>query len=146
MMYQSTKLFQYFSAAFRQPNAGSHCKLLHGYGLSIRVTFEAETLDARNWVVDFGGLKDLKAEFESIFDHKTLVAANDPDLEFFRLMETRGICELTILPAVGIEYFARHACSSAQRWLQRNNFSGRVRVAQVEVFEHLINSAIYKPS
>jgi 6-pyruvoyl-tetrahydropterin synthase len=37
-----------------------HCSLLHGYSIGIKLIFESETLDDRNWVMDFGGLKAFK--------------------------------------------------------------------------------------
>ena len=75
MTYISTKTYGHdigLSCAFRQWKAESHCKYLHGYSLSITFRFMANELDYRNWVVDFGGLKDLKATLEDYFDHKTL--------------------------------------------------------------------------
>ena len=45
------------STAFRQWKTDSHCKLIHGYSLGFRFIFEAETLDNRNWVYDFGNLE-----------------------------------------------------------------------------------------
>jgi len=42
-MFQSTKLFDGFSCVFRQWKAeGTHCRFLHGYGVSFRVWFEGE--------------------------------------------------------------------------------------------------------
>ena len=70
--YFSTKCYGHnigLSAVFRQPLAHSHCKLLHGYSLSFKFTFGCDELDERNWVVDFGGLKPLKAWLEETFDH-----------------------------------------------------------------------------
>ena len=59
-MYKSTKLFDGFSCCFRQWKAETtHCKYLHGYGVSFRVTFDGR-LDHRNWVWDFGGMKRAK--------------------------------------------------------------------------------------
>ena len=56
MSYRSTKVFDGFSTVFRQWKAeGTHCRFLHGYGISFKVTFEGE-LDNRNWVWDFGGM------------------------------------------------------------------------------------------
>ena len=47
-MFKSTKLFDGFSCCFRQWKAETtHCRFLHGYGVSFRVTFEGE-LD-RDW-------------------------------------------------------------------------------------------------
>lgn len=68
-IYRSTKTFGHecgFSVAFRQWRAESHCRLLHGYALAFKFTFEAEELDVRNWVVDFGALKSLKGILEAL--------------------------------------------------------------------------------
>ena len=63
--FKSTKTYKSskgFSCCFRQWKADSHCKYLHGYSLEISIQFEALNLDKRNWVVDFGGLKELEKE------------------------------------------------------------------------------------
>ena len=58
--FRSTKVFDGYSTVFRQWKAeGTHCRFLHGYGVSLRVWFEGE-LDERNWVWDFGGMKRAK--------------------------------------------------------------------------------------
>ena len=64
--YYSTKTYGHeegLSCMFRQPLAThSHCSLLHGYALSFSFKFGCNHLDDKNWVVDFGDLKDLKAK------------------------------------------------------------------------------------
>ena len=41
--YISTKVFDGYSTVFRQWRAeGTHCKFLHGYGVSLKVWFEGE--------------------------------------------------------------------------------------------------------
>ena len=62
------------SAAFRQWGAESHCRFIHGYSLEFEFVFGAHELDENNWVVDFGGLKELELWLRQNFDHKTLVA------------------------------------------------------------------------
>src|SRR5688500_7012818 len=77
MTYLSTKTYGHevgFSCAFRQWRAASHCSLIHGYALSIAITFEAEQLDDNNWVVDFGGMGSFKEWLTQTFDHTLLVA------------------------------------------------------------------------
>lgn len=110
MAYLSTKTYGHevgLSATFRQWRAKSHCRLLHGYSLSFRFEFEANMLDDKNWVVDFGDLKELRAILEGTFDHKTVVAADDPELEWFREAARRGLADVVVLPAVGCEKSCR---------------------------------------
>ena len=83
-MFSSTKIIELGSCAFRQPQATSHCRFIHGYRLVGKFWFGANELDENNWVVDFGGLKDLKKKLEEHFDHTTVIADNDPALESFK--------------------------------------------------------------
>ena len=91
MTYYSTKTYGHnigLSAVFRQPNADhSHCHLLHGYSLAFKFTFGCKDLDNKNWAVDFGGLKPLKAWLEDHFDHKLALDKDDPHMEKFKELE-----------------------------------------------------------
>lgn len=149
--FKSTKLFDGFSCVFRQWKAeGTHCRFLHGYGISFRVWFEGE-LDGRNWVWDFGGMKrakgtidgmNPKAWMDYMFDHTTLVAKDDPELAGFRIMDAQGLIQLRLLPAVGAEQFAKFIFEKVDAFVQEET-EGRVRVAKVEFMEHDRNTAIY---
>ena len=151
-MYQSTKLFDGFSCCFRQWKAETtHCRFLHGYGVSFRVTFEGD-LDHRNWVWDFGGMKRAKtlidnmqpkAWMDYMFDHTVIVAKDDPKLETFQAMEVLGIIQLRIVEATGAEKFSEFIYNKLNEFVQIETQS-RVRVAQVEFMEHGKNTAIYK--
>ncbi|ARU05657.1 6-pyruvoyl tetrahydrobiopterin synthase [Comamonas serinivorans] len=146
MSYRSTKTYGHevgLSVAFRQWRAASHCRLLHGYSLAFRFEFEAHALDERHWVVDFGGLKPLKAMLEATFDHKTVVAADDPEIAWFEEAARRGLLELVVLPGVGCEKFAEHVHGLATAWMRAQGLSPRCRLVSVEVKEHGANSAIY---
>lgn len=146
MMYYSTKTYTHsagLSCAFRQWRADSHCRFLHGYALSFKITFAAERLDDRNWVMDFGGLKDIKLWLEMMFDHKTLVAADDPQLDAFATLAQQDIIELIIVPATGCEAFAKLVYCYVEKWLLSKGMNSRVCVYSVEVHEHEGNSAIY---
>lgn len=147
-MFRSTKTFGHdlgISCAFRQWRADSHCAKLHGYALSFRIEFEATELDGRNWVVDFGGLKELRAEVQALFDHKTVIAADDPQRKWFEEGSFRGTVDLVVLPSVGCERFALAVYDLATAWLERQQLSPRCRVVSVEAREHGANSAIYQP-
>ena len=145
-MYRSTKTFGHeigLSACFRQWKAESHCKLLHGYALAIRLEFEAEELDVRNWVVDFGSLKSLKQWFQDTFDHKLLVAEDDPKLAQLLALQKLGLADIVVVPACGCEKFAELIFQCVEVWLSDNGYAPRCKIARVEVSEHGANSAIY---
>lgn len=143
--YRSTKKFGHsagLSCCFRQFKADSHCRFLHGYALAVKIEFEAIHLDDRNWVVDFGALTTIKAKLEAMFDHKTVVADNDPHIEWFLYGHRLGVIDLVTVHQVGCEAFAEMISVWARRFLIQENLNERVRVAQVEVSEHEGNSAI----
>jgi 6-pyruvoyltetrahydropterin/6-carboxytetrahydropterin synthase len=146
MSYRSTKTFGHelgLSACFRQWRAESHCRFLHGYALAVRVEFEADELDVRNWVVDFGSLKGFKDMLERTFDHKLLVAEDDPHLDELTQLAGLGLANPVVVPATGCEAFARIIYDYTKVWLLDNGYRPRVRVVSVEVKEHGANSAIY---
>lgn len=147
-MYYSTKMYGHeigLSCAFRQWRAhDSHCKFLHGYALAIKIVFAAEELDVRNWVVDFGGLKSFKQLLENTFDHKTLVASDDPKFFLFQTLEAEGLIQMVEVEKAGCEAFAELIHSCATTWLYDNGYGDRVHVHSVEVKEHGANSAIYQ--
>jgi len=146
--FYSTKRYGHevgLSACFRQWRADSHCRHLHGYALSVEFVFAADTLDDRNWVVDFGGLKQLRTTLEAAFDHKTVVAADDPHMEWFVEGAERGVLDLVVMPHVGCEMFAEHAGRLAEYWLDDNRLTDRVRLVSCEVREHGANGAVWEP-
>lgn len=148
MTYRITKTFGHdrgLSACFRQWRADSHCAKMHGYALSVQVVLEAATLDHRNWVYDFGNLKHYEKWLKSQFDHKTLVAEDDPHLFLFRELHDNNIIDLVILPRVGCESFARHCYTKMAMFLVDSEVYNRVRVVSVTVAEHGSNSATFIP-
>jgi 6-pyruvoyltetrahydropterin/6-carboxytetrahydropterin synthase len=68
--------------------------------------FGTDDLDTRNWVADYGGLKELKSVLQGQFDHTLLVAEDDPELEMFKELEKRNMARLTVLPRLGCEGLA----------------------------------------
>ena len=142
---KSSKTFvhsQGLSCAFRQWRAESHCRFIHGYALQIYIEFEAINLDERNWVVDFGSLKSLKGILEVNFDHKLLVAGDDPEIAMFEEMERKGLAQVIVwAEGVGCEKFAMAIIEVVESWLKDNGYAPRVRVSKVTVSEHEGNSA-----
>ena len=150
--FQSSKVFDGFSTCFRQWKAeGTHCKFLHGYGISFKVDFEGE-LDHRNWVWDFGGMKRAKNKIDGkspkhwmdyMFDHTVVVAKDDPMLDLFEMMDREDIIQLRIIPQVGAEQFAKFLFDKLNNFVQEET-NGRVKVTKVEFREHDKNTASYQ--
>lgn len=142
IVYGSTKQWARISSTtFRQWKADSHCSLDHGYDLEFEATFEATHLDARNWVVDFGSLKSFKGWLEKMFDHTSLVAEDDPQLEWFKKAHELKVKDIRVVTATGCEATARLCFEYMEMWLQDNGYFPRVRLVKFEVREHEGNSA-----
>ncbi len=151
--FQSTKVFDGFSTVFRQWRAETtHCKYLHGYGISFKLYFEGD-LDERNWVWDFGGMKRAKTKiddmspkewFDYMFDHTFIVAEDDPYIDSFKKMDEVGVAQVRIVPATGAERFAEFVYNKVNPFVEEET-EGRVSIAKVEFREHQKNAAIYVP-
>lgn len=156
-MHYVTKTYGHdlgLAATFRQHRAKSHCRFLHGYALSFRLKFGAQELDENGWVIDFGSLKPLKEYLVNTFDHKLLVAQDDPMAstlvalgrshpELYNGGGQVQLADVLIVEAVGCEAFARMVFFTAQGMLEALGLSGRVKLLEVEVREHGANGASY---
>lgn len=143
--YGSTKTYVHsvgLSCCFRQWRAESHCRFMHGYAIKVHLEFSSKELDHRHWAVDFGSLKSFKGWLEDTFDHKTLVATDDPELETFRFLQSQGLVQLREVPACGCEAMARMIWEYADQWRQDNGYH-HVVLEKVVVSEHEGNSASY---
>jgi len=158
-MFTSTKVFDGFSTVFRQWKAeNTHCRFLHGYGISFKVWFEGE-LDHRNWVWDFGGMKRAKTKIDGkspkewmdyMFDHTVIIAEDDPLLPELKMFDNlpnlgnnnKGGIQLRVIPATGAEKFAEYIYNKLNNFVKTET-DNRVKVKQVEFREHGKNSAIY---
>ena len=128
------------SCAFRQWRADSHCNLIHGYALQFELTFGSTGLDEKNWVVDFGGLKELKEWLKHMFDHTYLVAKDDPEMDTVLLLADRDLIDMRLVDAVGCERFAELTFDKASSIIA-DKYGDRCWVESVTVREHESNSA-----
>jgi 6-pyruvoyltetrahydropterin/6-carboxytetrahydropterin synthase len=119
--YRSGKNYDHsvgLSCCFRQWRAeSSHCRYLHGYALRVELGFRTNELDGRNWCVNFGELKPIKVWLEEQFDHKTLVARDDPMLPLFKMLDEIGLIQINVVEATGCEAMARIIYDHVQQWL-----------------------------
>ena len=149
--FQSSKVFDGFSTVFRQWKATTtHCRFVHGYGISFKVYFEGD-LDERNWVWDFGGMKRAKTQIDGkspkewmdyMFDHTLVVAEDDPELLAFQQMDKAGVAQVRVIPATGAEKFAEYIYNKLNKFVKEET-EDRVRVTKVKFMEHGKNAACY---
>ena len=149
--FQSSKVFDGFSTVFRQWKADTtHCRFVHGYGISFKVYFEGD-LDHRNWVWDFGGMKRAKTQIDGkspkewmdyMFDHTLIVAEDDPYIKAFQQMDTAGVAQVRVIKETGAEKFAEYIYNKLNKFVETET-EGRVRVTKVKFMEHNKNAAYY---
>jgi len=149
--FQSSKVFDGFSTVFRQWKANTtHCRFLHGYGVSFKVYFEGD-LDHRNWVWDFGGMKRAKTQIDGMspkawmdymFDHTLICAEDDPALPEWERLNEEGIIQLRVVEATGAEKFAEYIFNKINNFVLEET-EGRVKVTKVKFAEHGKNAAYY---
>ena len=77
-----------------------------------------------------------------MFDHTTVVAADDPELKTFLEMEEKGLIQLRILDDVGCEKFAYLVYEFLDKKIKEET-NGRVKVHKVQCWEHGENMAEY---
>jgi 6-pyruvoyltetrahydropterin/6-carboxytetrahydropterin synthase len=140
----STKRFTGFPCTHRQWKAESHCKYVHGYSREFYFEFACSQLTKEGWVVDFGGLKTLKAWLDDMFDHTFLASADDPYLETFKKLDVEGVVQLRIYPNIGMEGTAEFVFDEINKMIRKAT-NERAWVKRVEVRENEKNSAIYEP-
>jgi len=149
--FQSSKVFDGFSTVFRQWKANTtHCRFVHGYGISFKVYFEGE-LDERNWVWDFGGMKRAKTKIDGkspkawmdyMFDHTMIIAEDDPWKDAFQQMDEAGVAQVRVIPATGAEKFSEYIYTKLNSFVKAET-DNRVRVTRVKFMEHGKNAASY---
>lgn len=150
--YYSTKRFGPTSTGHRQYLASKienskSCSMIHGYGRVVEITFGGSELDERGWLVNYGGLKEVKQWLETEWDHRTLISSNDPLIpELLKLEEIGGI-NINIMDAEkgygpGIEQSCKYVFDWVDNWIQKE-YEGRCWVQSVRIWEHENNSSIY---
>lgn len=153
-MYFSTKTFGPISTGHRQWRASelrdsSRCAWAHGYGRHVELTFAADELDERGWVVDFGGLRFVKAFLEDNWDHMLLLSSEDPLLEEFLELEKKGGVKVNVMDATrgwgpGIEQSCKFVYDKVNPMIMGMTHD-RCWVSKVQIWEHENNSAIFEP-
>ena len=147
-VYYSTKRIGPISTGHRQWRDPGHCSFVHGYGRYVQFVFACTTLDDKMWVVDFGGLKDIRKWLEDQWDHRLLIASDDPLLDTFKDLHEKGGIDLHVMDVTkgwgpGIEASCKFVHDHIDP-LIREQSDHRCWIKRVEIWEHENNSAIYE--
>lgn len=140
MKFYSTKTFRNYPCSHRRWQHEGHCAHIHGYSRSFSFVFACSERTRNGFVMDFGGLKEVKRYLAETFDHTLLVDSSDPLLPRFRELETLGACKLKTYDDVGMEGTAQEVYKSVSDIVEQAS-NGRVWIKRLEVRENDKNSA-----
>lgn len=149
MSYSVTKVFNGYPCAHRQWKHEGHCRFLHGYQRRFVCTFVADSLDERDWVIDFGGptLKAVRRMLDSNFDHTLLLAEDDPMLPLFQ-QHDGDLCDLVVLPygpgMEGTSRFVLEFINEAMGEAEPSVAERGVRCVRVECWENEKNAGAWE--
>ena len=95
--------------------------------------------------MDFGGLKEIKNWLNEQWDHRLLIASDDPLMSDFKILHEKGGCNLNIMDieqgwGPGIEASCKFVYDYVNQWIKKLTDS-RVWVHKVQIWEHENNSA-----
>jgi len=135
--YSITKTF-YFDAAHRLLESFTRkCRSLHGHTYKVKLSLQADQLDANGMVIDFGELKPFKDYLKQHFDHAVLLQQGDPLIKPLTL-EKQKITVLEKAPTS--EILASLFLNEGTKLLENKN----ARVSAVEVYESSTSRAEVK--
>ena len=97
--------------------------------------------------MDFGDLRDVKQWLEDQWDHRLLLASDDPHISDFQKMHELGTMNINIMDVTkgwgpGIEASCKFVFDHVSPLIDKKT-EGRVKLVQVEIWEHERNSAVY---
>ena len=143
--YTSSKRFGPISTGHRQWKHDGHCSYVHGYGRFVEITFGSDQLDYRGWVMDFGDLKDVKKWLKKEWDHRLLLAWDDPLIDDFKKLHKKGGVNINIMSPVygpGIEDSCKYVYDNISEIILTKT-SNQVWIDKVKIYEHENNWAEY---
>jgi 6-pyruvoyltetrahydropterin/6-carboxytetrahydropterin synthase len=146
MKLTCTKRYDDIPFAHRQPAHKGHCRVLHGHNFSFEFEFEASSLDACGFVVDFGGLKELKEWLNKSFDHALVLNETDPltrDKNFLTGLNDNDCGgNIFLVPDCSAEGLAIYVGTFANQLVDQLT-RGRTKLTRCTVFEDSRNSATW---
>ena len=139
MTCQVTKRLGGYPCCHRQWRDEGHCSFLHGYDRWIELTWEGER-DERGWVVDFGGLTDIKNWLDHMYDHTTLLADDDPYLATFEALAKANVVDLRVTDPT-MEGMALTVAEFVNNWTTETH--PNAKLIRVQCWENEKNSAVW---
>ena len=148
-MFTIVKRYPEICTGHRHWRAETHCARIHGYARTVELTLATLSLE-KGWVMDLGDLKFVREFLMEAWDHRLLVADDDPLLEDIKALEAKGVLSLNIMEtSKGHSPSLEGSCVYLMDHLApiiREKTQGRVELIKVEIWEKTDNrAALSKP-
>lgn len=139
----ATKTFPYVQCTYRYWRAVDRSRYLRSYSFKPKIVLESRHLDNRDMVVTRGEtiFNELDLMLTLVFRDKIVVAEDDPLLNQFRSMADSDMCQISILPGVGLEKIAEGIYNHAKVTLFNMDLINRVDIRSVELDDGMLNIA-----
>ena len=142
-MYQTIKTFDNYPCSHRQWQHQGHCRFIHGYSRSFKLTFGSQALTKSGFGVDFGEFTEITLWLKYWFDHTMLINEDDPELPLFRQLHDKELLDLRVLPNVSMERTAEFVFTYVDSWIRKQS-GDRSFLIEVECRENNKNAATYR--
>lgn len=142
-MLTCRKIYAEIPFAHRQHRHAGHCARIHGHSWSLALTFACKEPDRHGFVVDFGGLRFLRAWIDEHLDHACVLSVDDPELAWAKAKQGT-VFKLLVVENASAEGIARHLHAALDP-LVRAETGGRAWIAEVELHEDSRNSVRFAP-
>lgn len=130
-----------FAGGHRLSKHMGKCFSVHGHNYDVWVTIRSSKLDENDMVMDFSKFKENVNVFIDEFDHCLLI--NETDRELMEPLKEKGMKVLIIGPFdPTAEKMAQQLYKGIDIMLKGSDKG--IKVDQVEVFENVESSAIYR--
>ena len=107
------------------------CHILHGYSLTFTLTIATRELDERQWIMESVSIREeIDRWLFEHFDHKTLIAEDDPNLTVFEDLHQQEIISLVVLKDSSSEAIPPFVFSHIGPWLKEKT-NGRCFLTEV---------------
>lgn len=135
------KRYTNLKAAHRQWRHEGHCSGIHGENWTITLVVGCLALDERGFVIDFGGMKEIRDWLHNNFDHTLLLDEDDPALPMLqKIQEHTHIAKIVVLPSASAEGIGRYVLQNVDAMI-RFMTGNRCYLVKVVVNEDEKNTA-----
>lgn len=147
-MFTISKKFNDICVAHRNWKSKTHCSFIHGYARSVELVVGCHQLAEEDWVYDFSKFKEIRKFLEENWDHRLLIADDDPQLEELKRMHELKLLNLNIMDTnkgygPSIEQSCKFVADFADNYIKKET-NNRCFLVEVNIWEKQDNKATLK--